>query len=127
MLPLFKTKHIAVAAGKGGVGKSTVAIQLALALQRSGSCGLFDGDVYGPSIGKLLTVDCLPFLGIIENMSGSFFGRGASRRFPFQAGIEFLGAVEMDAEISQRQDRGEAALLRLPLFEEIANRVKLRG
>jgi ATP-binding protein involved in chromosome partitioning len=46
---------IAVGAGKGGVGKSTVSVNLALALRDAGAeVGLMDGDVYGPSIPKML-------------------------------------------------------------------------
>ncbi len=50
--PLPGVKNvIAVGAGKGGVGKTTVAVNLALALARCGSrVGILDGDVYGPNV-----------------------------------------------------------------------------
>jgi ATP-binding protein involved in chromosome partitioning len=54
--PLPHVKNIiAVASGKGGVGKSTVAINLALGLQElGGAVGLLDADVYGPSAPTML-------------------------------------------------------------------------
>jgi ATP-binding protein involved in chromosome partitioning len=52
---------IAVASGKGGVGKSTVATNLAIALANTGAkVGLMDADVYGPSVPKLLGNEARP-------------------------------------------------------------------
>jgi ATP-binding protein involved in chromosome partitioning len=54
-------KIVAVASGKGGVGKSTVSANLAVALARSGTrVGLIDADVYGPSQPTLLGSDAKP-------------------------------------------------------------------
>jgi ATP-binding protein involved in chromosome partitioning len=54
LIPMVKST-VAVASGKGGVGKSTVAANLAVALERTGArVGLMDTDVYGPSVPALM-------------------------------------------------------------------------
>jgi ATP-binding protein involved in chromosome partitioning len=67
-MPLFlapdaTTRVIGVSSGKGGVGKSTVTVNLAVALARAGhSVGLLDADVYGFSVPKMLGTDHDPVI-----------------------------------------------------------------
>jgi len=52
---------VAVASGKGGVGKTTVAVNIAVALANAGaSVGLLDADIYGPNVPTMMGVDKIP-------------------------------------------------------------------
>ena len=86
---LPQVKHvIAVGAGKGGVGKSTLAVNLALGLHRLGaSVGLMDGDVYGPSLPTMLGIKGQP-----PQVSGS-------RILPFH--VHGLHAITIGALVEQ--------------------------
>ena len=60
-LPVSFRNTIAISSGKGGVGKSTVAANLAVALAQMGAgVGLLDADIYGPNIPLMMGVDKLP-------------------------------------------------------------------
>ena len=124
-LPMFKysdqkksliKKVIAIAAGKGGVGKSTATVHLACALRKQGlSVGILDADLYGPSVRKMLREERPPsqkegffypaLSQGIKIMSMSFFRKeaeSAAIRAPIANGIiaEFLKNVvwgELDA------------------------------
>jgi ATP-binding protein involved in chromosome partitioning len=63
MLPRSKTRVIGVSSGKGGVGKSSVTVNLAVALARMGhDVGILDADVYGFSVPKMLGVRADPLI-----------------------------------------------------------------
>lgn len=103
-------KHvIGIAAGKGGVGKSSVTVNLGLALRNMGySVGILDADVYGPSIRKMLPPDLLPSMELdklipalsmgIKVISMAYFrndGEAAAVRAPIANGMiqQFLNGV----------------------------------
>jgi ATP-binding protein involved in chromosome partitioning len=102
---------VPVASGKGGVGKSTVSVNLAVALAQSGAqVGLLDADVYGPSIPTIMGVKEPPHQGAghtiippvtqgVKIMSMDFFtppGKAIIWRGPMlhKAVEQFLGQVE---------------------------------
>jgi ATP-binding protein involved in chromosome partitioning len=63
MLPRSKTRILGISSGKGGVGKSSVTVNLAVSLARAGyDVGILDADVYGFSVPKMLGVTTDPLI-----------------------------------------------------------------
>jgi len=61
LLQLPIRNAVAIASGKGGVGKSTVAVNMAVVLAQSGArVGLLDADIYGPNVPTMMGLDHLP-------------------------------------------------------------------
>jgi len=91
---------VAVASGKGGVGKSTTAVNIAFALARAGQkVGLLDADVYGPSIPRMVKV---------TKPAGQSQGPGGTMMTPPEAdGVKVLSA-------GMFLEQGDAATLRGP-------------
>ncbi len=70
-------KIIGVASGKGGVGKSTTAVNLALALSNLGkNVAVFDADIYGPSIPTMLGFENMPIVSLDGKLFEPFYNFG---------------------------------------------------
>jgi ATP-binding protein involved in chromosome partitioning len=213
---------IAVSSGKGGVGKTTVAVNLAISLAKSGAkVGLLDADILGPNVPMMMGVEQMPpprnrkmvpaenfgvkfismafltrpdqplvwrgpmlhsairqlltdvdwgeldylvvdlppgtgdaqlslaqniplsgaiivtqpmavaaadalrglkmfekldvpIIGVVENMSGEFFGSGAGERLAEEQGVEYLGTIPLDAEVRMGGDSGKPIIVSAP-------------
>ncbi|GAB4441314.1 MAG: Mrp/NBP35 family ATP-binding protein [Anaerolineae bacterium] len=74
----------------------------------------------------------VPILGVIENMSGAFFGEGGGERLAAAHGVPFLGRVPMDAAVREGGDNGRPVVFHDPegpagkAFAEIAQQIAAR-
>lgn len=97
---------IAVGAGKGGVGKSTVSVNLALALKEKGyKVGLLDADIYGPSLEQMLP----------EGMEPANNPENTERLLPAMTfGMPFISVAHF---------RKDASIVRAPIAAQIIDQV----
>src|SRR5260370_591207 len=111
-------KHvIAIASGKGGVGKSTVAANLAVALEQTKArVGLCDCDIYGPSISLMFGTRERPtatdenksyFVSPSDNKRYDIFGSGGGEREAKRLGVPLLGQLPIDIATREAADRGQ--------------------
>lgn len=100
---MSKIKHkIIILSGKGGVGKSTVAVNLAISLSEAGRrTGLVDVDIHGPSIPKLLKLDGLPMVATENAILPVKYRRALPGRAPMELLVMSMGFIvkEHDAVI----------------------------
>lgn len=74
----------------------------------------------------------VPILGVVENMSGEFFGTGAGQKLATEYNTEFLGTVPMDANVRVGGDSGQPIVVAFPdspaaqAFDDIARKVAAR-
>lgn len=100
---------IAIASGKGGVGKSTSTVNLALALLQQGQrVGVLDADIYGPSVPRMLGLRSHPHPEVINGLMQPLTGMGVSTM-----SIGFI-------------TQGQAAVLRGPMITKTLQQF-LRG
>ena len=91
------THTIAIASGKGGVGKSTVTLNLALALARDARVGILDADLSGPYIPVMLGLTTLPLDGVLLVVGPQDVAHLDAKKVVTlvrDADVRLLGAVE---------------------------------
>ncbi len=101
---LDNIKHIIlIASGKGGVGKSTIAANLAVALSREGlSTGLLDADLYGPSVPLTLGINNLH-----PDEKYLLFGEGGGKQLANELEVPLLAQVPLVSDVCELGDTGK--------------------